>query len=69
MPIRDPDAIYIRAVRSLAVDLDAGDRLAGAYDMLHDLFDLFGNLRNRFAHGSAQMIAQSRCRKFRSNVD
>ena len=56
MPIRDPDAIYIRSVRSLTLDLNAGDRLAGAYDMLHDLFDLSGNLRNHFAHRSAQMI-------------
>ena len=50
------DAFRVAAVRSLAIDLYAGDRLPGLQNCRNDMFDLFGNLRDGIPHRSADMI-------------
>src|SRR5215472_2063576 len=56
VPICDPDTIFVRPIRSLTIDLDAGDRFACAQYRLHDAFNLLRNLRNRLTYGTANVV-------------
>jgi hypothetical protein len=56
MPISHPDTFCIFPIRSLAADFYAGNRLTGAQYCSHDLFDVVGNLGNRFPHRTPNMV-------------
>jgi len=56
VPICDPDTISVRPIRSLTVDLVAGDRFACAQDRLHDAFNLLCDLRDRLTYSTANVV-------------
>ena len=50
MPVGNPHALCVTPVRSLAIDLYAGDRLPGPQNRLDEQLDLVGNLRDGISH-------------------
>src|ERR1700676_4274847 len=54
MPVGDPAAILILAL-ALAVDLDAGDGVAGLHDRAHDGLDRVCERRHAVAHRAPEM--------------
>ena len=65
VPVCDPDAIDIRTVGPLTVDLDAGDRFARTQDRLHNLFYLVSDLRDRLTDRPPDMVFNRNAANFR----
>ena len=65
MPVCDQDAIYIRPVGPLTVDLDAGDGFARTQDRLHNLLYLVSDLRNRLPDRPSDMVSNRNAANFR----
>jgi hypothetical protein len=56
MPVGQPNTLRVATVGPLTANLYAGDGLAGSENLLHDVFDLIGDLRDRVAHRPANMV-------------
>jgi len=57
MPTGNPYMVSIEFVHALPINFDSDYRLSGAHYGLNNLLDLFGNLRNGFAHGAPDVIS------------
>jgi len=56
VPVSNPDAIYIGAIRSLSVYLDTGHRFARIQNCLHNLLYLLGDSWDGLAHRPPDVV-------------